>query len=94
MFRLLAQTKIEVENVPEVTLTTDTVGNALSAVFIAIGALSILFLLIGGVRYILSAGDQSQVTQAKNTIMYALVGIVVSLSAFAIVQLVVGALSS
>ena len=55
-----------------------------------IGAISVIMLVIGGIRYTVSAGDSSAVTAAKNTIMYAIVGIVVALLAFAVVNFVVG----
>lgn len=84
---------IPANGIPQVQ-PTDAIAGALSAVFMLIGGLSVLFLLIGAVRYIASNGDQGMIQQAKNTILYAVVGIVVSLSAFAIVQFVVGTLST
>lgn len=57
-----------------------------------VGAVAVIMLIIGGIRYIVSGGDQSQVTAAKNTILYAIIGIVVSLLAYAIIQFVLGAL--
>jgi hypothetical protein len=92
--RLLAATiTIPPQNIPDVELTNNTVALVLSAVFIFIGGLAMLFLLIGAVRYVTSNGDPGQTTQAKNTILYAVIGIVVSSSAFAIVQFMVGQLS-
>ncbi|HET7630579.1 MAG TPA: hypothetical protein VFK03_04360, partial [Candidatus Saccharimonadales bacterium] len=40
-----------------------------------VGAISVIMLIVGGIRYVVSAGDQTQVTAAKNTILYAIVGI-------------------
>lgn len=53
-----------------------------------IGAISVIMLIIGGIRYTISGGDSGQVTSAKNTILYAIVGIVVALLAFAVVNFV------
>lgn len=53
-----------------------------------IGAVSVIMLIIGGIRYVVSGGDQSAVTGAKNTILYAIVGIVVAFLAFAAVNFV------
>ena len=53
-----------------------------------VGAISVIMLIIGGIRYILSAGDQAAVTGAKNTILYAIVGIVVAVVAWGIVNFV------
>lgn len=53
-----------------------------------IGAVSVIMLIIGGLRYVVSGGDQSAVTSAKNTILYAIVGIVVAFLAYAAVNFV------
>jgi hypothetical protein len=53
-----------------------------------IGAVSVIMLIIGGVRYVVSGGDQGAVTSAKNTILYAIIGIVIAFLAFAAVRFV------
>lgn len=58
-----------------------------------IGAVSVLVIIIGGIRYVLSNGDQSAVTGAKNTILYAVIGLVVAILAYAIVEFVAGNLA-
>jgi len=55
-----------------------------------IGAISVIMLVIGGVRYTISGGDQKQVEAAKNTILYAIVGIIVAILAYAVVNFVIG----
>lgn len=59
-----------------------------------IGAVAVIMLIIGGIRYVVSGGDQSAVTGAKNTILYAIVGIVVAILAYAAVEFVTGALAT
>lgn len=59
-----------------------------------IGAISVIMLIIGGIRYTVSGGDASAVTAAKNTILYAIVGIIVALLAYAIVNFVVGSFAA
>lgn len=54
-----------------------------------IGAISVIMLIIGGIRYVVSGGDSAAVTGAKNTILYAVVGIVVALLAYALVNFVI-----
>jgi multisubunit Na+/H+ antiporter MnhB subunit len=44
--------------------------------------------IVGGVFYMLSQGDPGKVARAKNTILYALIGLIVSLLSFAIVNFV------
>ncbi len=68
-----------------------TVTNVLLFV---IGAVAVIMLIIGGVRYVVSAGDQAAVTGAKNTIMYAIIGIVVAFLAYAAVNFVSSQLQS
>ena len=82
--------------------TSDNTGTttSLSSVFktvvnvllFVIGAVSVVMLIVGGIRYTLSAGNSSAVTAAKNTIMYAIIGLVVAFLAYAIVNWVLGAL--
>lgn len=54
-----------------------------------VGAISVIMLIIGGLRYVLSSGNASAVEGAKNTILYALIGIIVAALAFAMVRFVV-----
>jgi len=53
-----------------------------------IGAIAVLMLIIGALRYVTSNGDATQLTGAKNTILYAAVGIVLAAMANAIVNFV------
>ncbi len=54
-----------------------------------IGAVSVIMLIYGGIRYTVSGGDSTSVTAAKNTILYAVVGIVIAILAFAVVNFVI-----
>ena len=51
-------------------------------------------LIYGGIRYTVSGGESAAVTSAKNTILYAIIGIIVALLAYAIVNFVLGNLIS
>lgn len=64
------------------------VANVLSML---VGAISVIMIIIGGLRYVISNGNQSDTTAAKNTILYAIVGVVVAIAAYAIVNFVVKA---
>ena len=55
-----------------------------------IGAISVIMLIIGGIRYTTSNGDQQAVQNAKNTILYAVVGLVIAILAFAAINFVIG----
>ncbi len=54
-----------------------------------IGAISVIMLIIGGIRYVVSGGDSGAVQNAKNTILYAIVGIIVAILAYAVVNFVI-----
>ena len=54
-----------------------------------IGAVSVIMIIIGGFRYVISQGDSGAVTSAKNTILYAVIGLIVAIFAWAIVDFVV-----
>jgi hypothetical protein len=58
-----------------------------------IGAICVIMLIWGGIRYTTSAGNSANVTAAKNTIMYAIIGLVIAFLAFAIVNWVLGAIT-
>ena len=53
-----------------------------------VGSISVVMIIVGGLLYASSAGDGGRVTMAKNTVMYAVVGLIVSFLAFAIVNFV------
>ena len=59
-----------------------------------IGAISVIMLVIGGLRYVVSGGESSAVTAAKNTILYAIVGVIVALLAYAAIAFVIGSFSA
>jgi hypothetical protein len=59
-----------------------------------IGAVSVIMLIIGGIRYVVSGGDTGAVTSAKNTILYAVIGIVVAILAYALVNFVITSIGS
>lgn len=59
-----------------------------------VGIIAVIMLIIGGIRYVISGGDSKKVTDAKNTILYAIIGLIVAFLAFAIVNFVISALPS
>jgi hypothetical protein len=58
-----------------------------------IGALSVIMIIVGGLRYAVSGGNSANVTAAKNTILYAIVGLIIAFLAFAAVNFVLSALT-
>ena len=59
-----------------------------------VGAIAVIMLIVGGLRYVTSNGEASSVKGAKDTITYAIVGIVVAILSFAVVSFVIGRFSN
>jgi hypothetical protein len=78
----------------------DTQGAGLTGLFkkvietliFLVAAVSVFMIVLGGLRYVLSGGDPAGIKNAKDTILYSIVGLIVATAAFAIVRFVVGRL--
>ena len=81
---------LDTSSLPSTPATAATLKTVLTIVFNILGALALLFITIGGFRYITSQGDAQAVGKAKGTIIYALVGLVVAILAQVIVTFVMG----
>ena len=57
-----------------------------------VGVIAVIMLIIGGIRYVISGGDAKKVTDAKNTVLYAIIGLVIAVFAYAIVNFVITSL--
>ncbi|MBR2726087.1 hypothetical protein IKE87_02365 [Candidatus Saccharibacteria bacterium] len=57
-----------------------------------VGIIAVIMLIIGGIKYVISGGDAKKVTDAKNTVLYAIIGLVIAFLAFAIVNFVISTL--
>jgi len=66
------------------------VGTIVNILSIVVGILAVIFIIIGGIKYITSSGEANNITSAKNTIMFAIVGLVVVALAQLIVRFVLG----
>ena len=78
------------EGVPgELTGSDGVFEIVVNVLLFIIGAVSVIMLIYGGIRYTTSGGNANSVTAAKNTIMYSIVGLVIAILAFAVVNFVV-----
>jgi uncharacterized membrane protein YidH (DUF202 family) len=68
----------------------DTIRLVINAFSWIVGIISVIMIIVGGVKYITSSGDSGNVTGAKNTILYAIIGLVIVAMAQIIVQFVLG----
>ena len=57
-----------------------------------VGVIAVIMLIIGGIKYVVSGGDAKKVTDAKNTVLYAIIGLIIAFLAFAIVNFVITSL--
>lgn len=64
--------------------------NILNIVYFVAGTIAVIMIVVAGLMYTVSSGDAAKITNAKNMILYSIVGLVVILSAFAITNFVIG----
>jgi type IV secretory pathway VirB2 component (pilin) len=73
--------------------TTDLntmIKSVLNWIFGIIGIVAVVMIIIGGFNMMISAGDPGKVKKGKDTILYGIIGLVISILAFAIVNFVIG----
>lgn len=64
------------------------IGNVVNLLIVISGVIAVIMIIIGGIRYTTSAGDAGQAKSARDTIIYAVAGLVVAIMSFAIVNFV------
>ena len=96
LFQLLAQVAVDQSQVgiPQGQLTDVSVRNAMRLAFGVAGGIALLIITIAGFKYVLSQGNPQETAKAKNTILYALVGLVVTAMAYGIVTFFVREVTS
>jgi hypothetical protein len=67
----------------------DMVQIIINTILVILGMIAVIMIVIGGIRYTTSNGDSAAVKSAKDTILYAVVGLVVAILSYAIVNFVV-----
>ena len=80
---------VDVKTLPDVNADQDRITAALTVAFSITGAIALLVITLAGFKYITTQGNPQEVAKAKNAIIYALVGLVISILAVAIVQFAV-----
>lgn len=69
---------------------TNTFRFIVNVFSVIVGVIAVIMIIYGGLRYITSGGDSGKITNAKNTIIYAVIGLVIVALAQFIVQFVIG----
>lgn len=65
------------------------VHNALNIAYSLGATIAIIVIIIGGITYATSGGESAGITKAKNMILYAVVGLIVVIAAFAVTNFVI-----
>lgn len=88
-----SQVQSGLSNVSGASTGSDLPGIAskvVNVMLFIVGILAVIMIIFSGIRYITAHGDKGQVEGAKNTLIYAIVGLIVSIVAYALVNWVVG----
>lgn len=64
--------------------------NVLDAVYFFFGIAAVISIILSGILYVVSNGDSGKVTQAKNGILYGVVGLIITSMAFVITGFIIG----
>lgn len=88
-----AQNLVSGDDLPKAELTKSSVTTILNWFFVLAAVISFLVIVIAGFRLIISSGEPEKIATARRTIIYAAVGLIVSLSATVIVGFVAGRIS-
>ncbi len=67
----------------------DIAKDVVNIMFFIIGVMAVIMIIWGGIRYVLSAGNSAAITSAKNTIFYSIIGLIIAILAYAIVNFVI-----
>lgn len=67
------------------------IKNVINTILMVLGMIAVIMIIAGGIRYTTSNGDSNQTKAAKDTILYSVVGLVIAILAFAIVNFVLEA---
>ena len=70
----------------------DLISNIIYIALMIVGSVSVLFLIIGGFRYVTASGNEEQSEAAKKTLTHAIIGLVIVILSFVIVRVISNAL--
>lgn len=67
----------------------NTITSVINILSVLVGIIAVIMIIVGGYRYITSGGDSAKVTSAKNTLLYAIIGLIIVALAQVIAQFVI-----
>lgn len=95
LLKILSQVDITIDEleIPNPgTPSGSTVDKVLFIAFLLAGAISVLVMIYAGIQFMLSQGDPGKTATARNTIIYAAIGLIITVLSFTIVKFVAGIL--
>lgn len=73
---------------------SDVIASILNGVIGFLGIVAVIFIIVGGINYTTSLGDPGKIQKAKNTILYACIGLIICALAFAIVNFAINIINN
>lgn len=89
IFRTLAKTTLPNEVQPGGPSLVDSITGIINGVIAVLGIVAVVVIIMGGISYMTSSGDAAKVKKAKDTILYGVIGLIIVVLAFAIVNFVI-----
>lgn len=93
IFKILSKVEIDTSSLPRAGTDSSLVVNLLNIVFGILAGIAFISVVYGGFKYVLSQGEPDKIGKAKNIIMYSIIGLIVSFSAFGIVNVFIKAIT-
>lgn len=78
------------DSVPEVKIDNDLVTTIFNVILALAGAIAVVFIIWGGIQYTLSQGEPNKIKKAKDTLLYSIVGLIIVMFSFVILNYVIG----
>lgn len=84
----------EINGVPKADagMAENAIANTLSTVFGIFAAIAVLVISIGALKMVMSRGNPQEVSKARDTVIYATIGLAISMASYIIVDFVIGAI--
>jgi uncharacterized membrane protein YidH (DUF202 family) len=76
-------------NIPVIT-AQDVLKNGLNIAYFVLGVIAVAIIIVAGYRFMMANGDSNKAATARQTILYAAIGLIVVVSAFAITNFIMG----
>lgn len=64
------------------------IGNIIEIALIFVGVVAVIYIIMGGIKYITAKGDEEATAGAKATITYAIIGLLIAIAAFTVIRFV------